>query len=222
MWTERALRARSLANRYPASREILLFYAALAEWQGEAALRHATPAELLSALVDLVSQTGPPALRQAARQLDRLPNLDAPPPLSFFARAVSQVAHGSSLVRTEQSDSHCPRCHHPPQAGCLQTQGEAQALELVCSLCFTRWPFPRARCPQCGESAEGRLVLYSAPQFEHLRLQACETCHTYLQLVDLDRDALAIPEVDELAGLPLDLWAHEHGYHKLYPNLAGI
>ena len=44
----------------------------------------------------------------------------------------------------------------------------------------------------------------------------------YLQLVDLGRDPEAIPEVDELAGLPLDLWAQERGYRKLCPNLAGV
>ena len=41
-------------------------------------------------------------------------------------------------------------------------------------------------------------------------------------MVDMARDPLAVPEVDELAGLPLDIWATEQGYHKLQPNLAGI
>jgi formate dehydrogenase maturation protein FdhE len=43
-----------------------------------------------------------------------------------------------------------------------------------------------------------------------------------LQLVDLSRDPAAIPDVDELAGLPLDLWAQERGYRKIHPNLAGL
>ena len=41
-------------------------------------------------------------------------------------------------------------------------------------------------------------------------------------IVDLSSDPAAIPEVDELAGLPLDLWAIQEGFHKLQPNLAGI
>jgi formate dehydrogenase maturation protein FdhE len=28
--------------------------------------------------------------------------------------------------------------------------------------------------------------------------------------------------VDELAIIPLDLWATEHGYQKIHPNLMGI
>ena len=54
------------------------------------------------------------------------------------------------------------------------------------------------------------------------RQESCETCKGYLHVVDLERDPAAIPEVDELAGLPLDLWAVENGYHKLQPNLAGV
>ena len=210
MWVERAARARVLAERYPATRKILLFYAGLAAWQAEAA---ALPEKLLPELVDLVLRTGPPALQEAAQGLTRLPELDAPPPLDFFARAARQPAAASGK---------CPQCGKAPQAGCLRPEGDGLALELVCWLCFGRRAFPRAHCPACGESGEGRLVLYSAPEFEHLRIQACETCRAYLHLVDLSREPEAIPEVDELAGLPLDLWAQEQGYHKICRNLAGV
>jgi len=53
-------------------------------------------------------------------------------------------------------------------------------------------------------------------------MQTCDSCMAYLLIVDLSRDAMAIPEVDELTGLPLDLWAIGRGYHKLQPNLAGV
>ncbi len=206
MWAARAARARLLAERYAASREILLFYAELADWQGRAA---GPPEDLLPGLVDLVRRAGPATLRDAAGRLDRLPPLDAPPPLSFFARAARQPV----IV------SPCPWCPDHPQAGCLVPRGEGAALELVCALCLGRRESPRGRCPACGEE---RLAWYSAPEFEHLRVQACEGCQTYLQLVDLSRDPAAIPEVDELAGLPLDLWARQRGYRKIQPNLAGV
>ena len=93
---------------------------------------------------------------------------------------------------------------------------------MTCSLCLRRRAFPRSRCPGCNESNEAKLSNFASEQFPHLRLQACDTCKGYLQVVDLSRDPAAIPEVDELAGLPLDLWAQEHGYHKLQPNFAGI
>jgi formate dehydrogenase maturation protein FdhE len=43
----------------------------------------------------------------------------------------------------------------------------------------------------------------------------------YLKSIDLTKTGLAVPVVDELATLPLDLWAHEHGYEKLQINLLG-
>jgi formate dehydrogenase maturation protein FdhE len=35
-------------------------------------------------------------------------------------------------------------------------------------------------------------------------------------------DARAIPEVDELTTLALDVWAVEQGYQRLEPGLAGV
>jgi formate dehydrogenase maturation protein FdhE len=35
-------------------------------------------------------------------------------------------------------------------------------------------------------------------------------------------DGLAVPLVDEVASVPLDLWAAEHGYKKLEANLMGF
>ena len=141
----------------------------------------------------------------------------------FFARALLQaLPAGRPTSPSGEASSRCPRCQHPPQVGCLRQRDEGQALELVCSLCLEPWPFQRLRCPACSESDQARLAQFWTPEFEHLRLYACESCRGYLPVVDLNRDPEAIPEVDELAGLPLDLWAREQGYRKLYPNLAGV
>jgi formate dehydrogenase maturation protein FdhE len=35
-------------------------------------------------------------------------------------------------------------------------------------------------------------------------------------------NGLAVPEVDELASVPLDLWAAENHYTKLKTNLFGL
>jgi formate dehydrogenase maturation protein FdhE len=32
----------------------------------------------------------------------------------------------------------------------------------------------------------------------------------------------AVPDVDEIAALALDVWAQEHGYRKLVRNLIGV
>ncbi len=60
------------------------------------------------------------------------------------------------------------------------------------------------------------------PVFPHLRIVSCSTCSRYLIEVDRARDARAVPEVDELAALPLDLYAADQGLTKVTPNLMGF
>ena len=63
--------------------------------------------------------------------------------------------------------------------------------------------------------------IYAAPEIAHVRVDVCDTCHTYLKTVDLTKNGLGVPVVDELAAIPLDLWASDHGYRKLQVNLIG-
>jgi FdhE protein len=84
------------------------------------------------------------------------------------------------------------------------------------------WPFRRVLCAQCGEEDEHRLGYYHSPAFDHLRVDACDTCRHYLKSVDLSRLGIAVPVVDEVAGAPLDLWALEHDYQKIELNLVGL
>ncbi len=65
------------------------------------------------------------------------------------------------------------------------------------------------------------MAFYSAPEIAHVRVDVCDTCHIYLKSIDLTKTGLAVPVVDELATIPLDLWAREHGYMKLQINLLG-
>jgi formate dehydrogenase maturation protein FdhE len=53
-------------------------------------------------------------------------------------------------------------------------------------------------------------------------VEACDTCKTYLKSVDLTVEGRAVPEVDEVATAPLDLWAAERDYHKILPNVMGF
>ncbi len=77
-------------------------------------------------------------------------------------------------------------------------------------------------CPGCGEQTAEKLAVYTASQFSDVRVEACDTCHRYIKTVDLTKNGRAVPVVDELATIPLNLWAQEHQYVKLQPNLLGI
>jgi len=196
-------------------------------------------------LLSLVSRVGTPVLAQAAEELaredrgyweDLLSTYwsaeahvvdDAPATHRFFARAFLQpyaeyCAAQRKMELPRFGPSFCPICSGKPQVGVLREEGHGAKRSLVCSLCLTEWDYGRIICPACGEERFEKLATYTASQFEHVRVEACETCRTYIKTVDLTKNGLAIPEVDELATIPLTLWAEEKGYTKLEPNLLGI
>jgi FdhE protein len=115
----------------------------------------------------------------------------------------------------------CPLCGSRPLSGVLRVEGDSGKRFLLCSFCSQEWEFRRIHCPTCGEQAEGKLPVYVAEQLPHIRVEACDTCKFFLTTVDLTKDGHAIPLVDDLAAIPLTLWAHEHGYSRLQPNLLG-
>ncbi len=117
--------------------------------------------------------------------------------------------------------STCPLCGALPIVGVLRSEGDGAKKSLLCMLCAHEWRFRRVYCPSCGEEREPQMAFYSAPEIAHVRVDVCDTCHTYLKSVDLTKSGLAVPVVDELATIPLDLWAREHGYHKLKLNMLG-
>jgi len=148
-------------------------------------------------------------------------------PTLFFARAFLQPYAAYLALHTEQASvSVAPRvypvCGRRPQLGVLRPEGHGAKRSLLCSLCLTEWDYRRLVCPACEEEDVYKLTVYTASQFVHLRVEACDSCKTYINTVDLAKNGLAVPEVDELAGLPLSLWAEEHGYTKRQPNLLGV
>jgi FdhE protein len=137
---------------------------------------------------------------------------------------------------------HCQRCGGLPQLSFHDHSDEALVSghrRLACARCGATWSYSGSACASCGETAGGRRTIFAEQRagpvvgrptdgedgtatFPHLRIEACDTCKRYLIDVDLGRDARATPEVDELAALPLDLYAAERGLTKITPNLMGF
>jgi hypothetical protein len=136
--------------------------------------------------------------------------------------------------------SNCPRCGGPPQLSIRAAADDALSRghrQLSCVRCTHRWNFSASSCPSCGESTGAKRTVYAEKHegpvvsratnggseiFAHLSIDACATCQRYLIDVDFGRDARAVPEVDELVALPLDLYAAEQGLSKVTPNLMGF
>ena len=144
----------------------------------------------------------------------------------------SQINAIAAERRAALADRLCPFCGRNPQLAFLSTDVSAPGLLegaieggrrfLMCGDCGAVWPFQRIACPSCIEVDPHKLAYYSAQEIPGMRVECCDTCRRYLKSIDLTKDARLVPPVDELAAIPLDLWAREQGYRKIQPNLAGM
>ena len=156
-----------------------------------------------------------------------------PSEIDFFPKAYLQpYAHWLAEIDSRPfarefsgDERHCPFCGGNPQVSFLQnkeTTAESGNRDLICATCLSSWSFRRIVCANCGEERPEKLSYFQSPEFDHVRIEACDTCKYYIKGVDLTRLGFAVPLVDEIAAAPLDLWAREHGYKKIELNLVGI
>jgi formate dehydrogenase maturation protein FdhE len=177
----------------------------------------------------------------AGAELDPVDRYLARASLAPVLEALGESA-GDACAPDGDQGERCPRCGGPPQLSCLASSGDSLVTgprSLLCARCGSSWKSSRSVCPACGESEEEQLRVYAEqlegpvsgngkgdgdgqPVFPHLRIAACSACSRYLVEVDMARDARAVPEVDELAALPLDLYAADQGLTKVTPNLMGF
>lgn len=195
----------------------------------------------LPALLAIAQKHGPDALRARAKTLhqegeavwrrlfesalgssESVPNnIDA-----FFVRACLQPIAESLQFQLapdrNYAKSICPACGGLPQAAVLRPEGEGASRYLLCSFCLREWLFRRIVCPFCGEEDKEKLPRYSAEQCDYIHVEACDACLHYLKAVDMNINGHAVPLVDEAALAVLDVWAADHGYTKMIPNLIGF
>jgi len=250
-WDLRIARATELIQTNSAARELLDFYRQLAHlqkkiYQAVASSNQHEVAALVpyfDDLLALIGEAGSAALQEAALDLKKasreerqelltafwqheVESHQLPPEYEFFAQALLQPFAEYLAERTnsatEASPPLCPFCGSKPQLAVLRPEGDGAKRFLLCSLCGTEWLFRRLLCPNCAEENKDRLPVFTAQEFDYVRLDACDTCHTYLKAIDLTKNGKAVPVVDELATLSLNLWAQEHSYQKLQPNLFGV
>ena len=199
--------------------------------------------EALPGLLRAVESSGAPELSAEAQALLRasdgeidsliLGQWRAPSDFQFFGKAFLQpyarwlAESGGRAVDREwvARESRCPFCGGAPQVSVLQTREPAAdggGRSLVCSTCLGVWPFRRIVCANCGEERPAKLSYFHTPDYDHVRVDACDTCRHYIKAVDMTRLGRAVPVVDEVAAAPLDVWAREHGYAKIELNLVGL
>jgi len=251
-WDLRIERARELSQKFSATAELLKFYEQLARFQKsiyeELSTSEDHDVEVLipffGQLLALVREKGSPQLRTVAEKLaqtgreDWLELLqgvwqhhpeaqDLAPEYLFFAKALLQpyaesLAERATGVQEGTAPQLCPFCESKPQVAVLRPEGDGGKRNLICSLCSTEWSYRRQLCPGCGEEHKDKLPVFVATEFDYVRVDACDTCKSYIKSIDLTKNGRAVPVVDELATISLNFWAQEKSYHKLAPNLFGV
>ena len=195
------------------------------------------------ALLHMVETNGPLALAEEAALLLEARNeiieemllsyWQSPSDAQFFAKAFLQPyarwladSGGRPIDKSfDNKENRCPFCGGMPQVSFLQitdNTSESGNRHLICATCLTDWKFRRVVCAYCGEERPFKLGYFHTPEYDHVRVEACDTCKRYIKGVDLTRLGLANPLVDEVAAAALDVWAKEHNYIKIEMNLVGL
>jgi len=248
---DRIARATELLRTNLAARDLLTFYRELALYQKPVyeELRSSEQTDVRAlmkhfpALLELVRRAGPEQLAEFGAE-----HLQAPAAQEEVLLAVWNDHGGDAVASSEArrcdarvllqpyaeylaskgridtaaTEVTCPFCGARPVAAVLRGEGDGAKRWLLCSVCSTEWPFRRVACPNCGERDKDKVPVYTAADFDHVRVEACDRCKTYIKAVDLTRDGRAVPVVDELATVALNIWAENRGYTKLESNLLGL
>lgn len=194
-------------------------------------------------LLETVARHGPESLAAEAQVLlktdsDAIASLlldywRSPADTQFFAKSILQP-YAYWMVETQTTpigrelaggERTCPFCGGLPQLSFLQSKeanAESGSRDLLCATCLSSWQFRRIVCANCGEERPAKLGYFHSPVFDHVRIEACDSCKHYLKAIDLTRFGHAVPLVDEVYSAALDLWAREHGYEKIELNLVGV
>jgi FdhE protein len=248
-WDANIARVHELAGSATPARELLSFYAtvlttqkeifeslrARREWLPSGALEDDMPVllEYLPSFLQSVTSVAPPALVEQADATKELllEYWGSRSDKLFFPKAFLQpyaqwcVQSGALPRQTSTVENGCPYCFGKPQLSVLritEAGSESGNRHLVCATCLSSWEFRRVVCASCLEQHPFKLEYFKSDEYDHIRIEACESCKQYSKGIDLTRLGLAVPLVDDVASAALDLWATEKGYAKIELNLVGL
>ncbi len=115
------------------------------------------------------------------------------------------------------SQGHCPVCGSLPYIAELR---EKQGFKyLHCSFCHTAYRFKRMGCPFCATEKSDALDFFHTKEIPGFRVDICNSCNLYIKIIDFrEMDKKALPPIDDLESLPLDIKAKEQGHIR--PTLS--
>jgi formate dehydrogenase maturation protein FdhE len=248
-WDTSIARVHQLAESATPARELLTFYATVLaaqkeiyeslrgrrEWLASGMLHEDLPVllEYWPSFLQAVISVAPPALVEQADASEELllEYWNNRSDKLFFPKAFLQpyaqwsVQSGALPKQASTAENRCPFCFGKPQLSFLRITepgSESGNRNLLCATCLSSWEFRRVVCASCLEERPFKLEYFKSDEYDHVRIEACESCKQYVKGIDLTRLGLAVPLIDEVASAALDLWAMEKGYAKIELNLVGL
>jgi FdhE protein len=244
-WDEKIARAEKLAKQYASTSQLLNLYVKLARFQkhvsqslnGSSGNDIRALLKFVPELNRFVANTNSAFLKAALAELGTNQDRWTELLLEYWQkqgamRSAAEAFLAYSLIQpyAQYVASHmstntagdfrvCPACGNLPQLSVLREYSNGGKRSLVCFLCGTEWEFRRVLCPNCGEQHKDKLPVYTTDEFQQGRIEACDNCKSYIKCIDLTKDGHAVPTIDDLATLALDVWAQEQGYTRLHPNV---
>lgn len=237
-----------LKGKYPEALELLNFYARVLEYQREVyeSLEGKEPnwkknMKWFYKLMDLSKKYGTPQISERVEELrliergklgdiiDRFlkertaEDVDRFLFISFLNPFYERMAESMDVDKHNWLKTKCPVCGFRPHVSYIADREDVEGGRfLICVLCGADWLYNRNRCVNCGNEEDDKIDYYHLSENRAVQLQACQKCGHYIKLIDLRVDGLAVPQVDDVATLVLDLWAKEKGFIRLEKNLFGL
>jgi len=143
--------------------------------------------------------------------------------LSFLNPFYERLAESMEVDKENWLKTKCPVCGFKPSVSYIADSQEVEGGRFLrCVLCNTDWLYNRNRCVNCGNEDDKEMDYYYQEENRAVQLQVCQKCGHYIKLIDMRLDGLAVPHVEDVATLILDLWAKERGFVKFESNIFGL
>lgn len=135
----------------------------------------------------------------------------------YWARLATAL--DTNAIKRSAVQNLCPACGAAPSVSIVRIGGVEQGLRyLHCSLCAGEWNMVRVKCSHCL-STEGIAYFGIDGDDNAVKAETCDSCHSYLKIMYMEKNPSIDPTSDDLATLTLDILVDEADYQRSGANL---
>ena len=179
------------------------------------------PAEEFAPLGQALAECKVDFMRLPLGEVPELPGLPCPEDDLFrilfrLARPyLQELRSKSSLDGRHWDNGSCPLCSAP---AVLATIVEGPKRHLHCSYCTTFGTYRFTGCPNCGCTDSTHLTTMESEDEPGCRVITCDSCHTYIKVIEPPLLKKMGMDLADLATLPMDVVAQDKGFSRAAPN----